>query len=301
MLTFPKTIEDVSEADLQRLIESLTPESRTLEYKGQLPGRTTEDRKEFLRDVVSFANSVGGHIIYGMEANDGIAATLRGFPQDTIDREILRLEQMIRTGIEPMIQGFKIQSVPLPTLGGCALVAEIPPPLFGPHMIRSRGAFVSRTSAGKMDMDFGEIRAAFVGTETAIAKLNEFRQQRTGQLIAGDMVAPMASRTMLAVHLLPLQSFAPAFRCDLAPVTHAASTENLVIARKAQWGWQPRFTHHGFAQICSAGIYANLFRNGSIEVVDTDVTTNRPGKSILAPAVEWDDFYAGCCEFILQW
>jgi Putative DNA-binding domain len=279
MLTFAKAIEEICESDLQGLVSAGIPESRIVEFKAELPGRTSNDHKEFLRDVVVFSNSLGGHIIYGIEGKNGVAANLCGLGVPNIDEEILRLEQMIRSGIEPIIHGLKVQPIPLPTHGNNAVVIEIPAGLFGPHMIRNRRAFTARTSSGKMDMDFGEIRAAFVGAETAIAKLNEFRQNRTGRLIAGESIVPLiGGPAMLTIHLLPLQSFTPAFQCDLTRLSDKSADRDLVIARNAMWGWQPRFTHHGFVQACTGGqttgastIYANVFRNGAIEVVDCDV------------------------------
>lgn len=45
------------------------PESRTLEYKRDLPDPKDRDSKrEFLGDVTSFANAQGGDIVYGIEA-----------------------------------------------------------------------------------------------------------------------------------------------------------------------------------------------------------------------------------------
>jgi Putative DNA-binding domain len=294
MLTFQKPIEQVSESDLQRLIDTLTPESRTLEFKAELPGRTSDDRKEFLRDVVAFANSEGGHIIYGIAATDGLATNLSGIPNDTVDGELLRLEQIIRSGIEPIIHGLKLRPVPLQTNGGSALVVEIPRGLFGIHMLRNRGAFIKRTSAGKMEMDFGEIRAAFVGGETALTKLDEFRQQRIGHLKAGDGIVPMSHSAIMSIHLLPLQAFAPGYQPELKRVTHTQDGQKLLIPRKSIWGWRSHFTHHGFLQFCSAGsragkpmIYANLFRNGSIEVVDSDVTNSFAENSVAGVPVEF--------------
>lgn len=69
-----------------------------------------------------------GHIIYGIATNDGVATNLNGIPNDTVDRELLRLEQITRSGIEPVIHGLKLRPVPLHTKGGgSALVIEIPP------------------------------------------------------------------------------------------------------------------------------------------------------------------------------
>jgi Putative DNA-binding domain len=288
MLTFRKPIEQITETDLQRLIDTLTPESRTLEFKAGLPGKTSDDRKEFLRDVVAFANSEGGHIIYGIAAKDGVPTNLSGIPNETVDGELLRLEQIIRTGIEPVIHGLKLFPVPMQTKARSALIIEIPRALFGIHILRNRGGFVKRTSAGKMEMDFAEIRAAFVGGETALTKLDEFRQRRIGHLKAGDGIVPITNRAIMSIHLLPLQAFAPGYQPDLKKITDSEAGQKLLIPRKSTWGWRSQFTYHGFLQFCSvANIYANLFRNGSIEVVDSEVTNTFAENSVAGIQVEF--------------
>jgi hypothetical protein len=65
-LALDKPVEEITEADLTALIEAGTPELKTLEYKQAPPGGGDDVRKEFLADVASFANSSGGHLIYGM-------------------------------------------------------------------------------------------------------------------------------------------------------------------------------------------------------------------------------------------
>ena len=40
---------------------------KTIEYKAELHIDTGDDRKEFLADVTSFANSNGGDLIYGIQ------------------------------------------------------------------------------------------------------------------------------------------------------------------------------------------------------------------------------------------
>ncbi|MEY2490787.1 MAG: hypothetical protein QOC70_2729, partial [Verrucomicrobiota bacterium] len=211
-----------------------------------------------------------------------------------VDGEILRLEQIIRSGIEPVIHGIKLHPVPFQTHGSSGVVIEIPPALFGIHMLRNRGAFVRRTSAGKTDMDFGEIRAAFTGGETAVAKLDEFRQQRTIHLKEGNGILPVRHSSMLAIHLLPLESFASAYRPDQKKITHSADGQKLLIPRKSAWGWRSHFTHHGFLQFCSIGsgdgkaaMYANLFRNAAIEVVDSDIINSFAANSVAGVSVEF--------------
>lgn len=53
MLTKP--IEQIAKGDIEEIVTNEVRESRTLDYKEALPGSQDNDRKEFLRDVISFA------------------------------------------------------------------------------------------------------------------------------------------------------------------------------------------------------------------------------------------------------
>jgi len=128
MFTFSKPLDEIIEADLQRLVEDNVEENRQLEYKRELPATGTEAKKEFVRDVVSFANSAGGHIIFGIAASNGRPREFAPISVEKIDDAKVRLESIIRTSIEPPIQGLKIESVKLGS--GGALVIEIPRGLF---------------------------------------------------------------------------------------------------------------------------------------------------------------------------
>ena len=81
MFTFAKPLDEITEDDLQRLIKDKVAENRQLEYKGALPGSSVEDKKEFVRDVVSFVNSAGGHIIFGIAESNSVPASMLQFPK----------------------------------------------------------------------------------------------------------------------------------------------------------------------------------------------------------------------------
>jgi schlafen family protein len=76
-----KPIGEISVEDVEGLRINGVPESRTLEYKRELPGGTDSDRKEFLADVSSFANAVGGDLVYGVKRakTESLAAWRNGF------------------------------------------------------------------------------------------------------------------------------------------------------------------------------------------------------------------------------
>jgi predicted HTH transcriptional regulator len=75
MSLFDKPLVQCNEADLLALIPGEL-EGKTLEYKRDQVGKTEADRKEFLYDASSFANALGGHLIFGMDL-DGLLVSSR--------------------------------------------------------------------------------------------------------------------------------------------------------------------------------------------------------------------------------
>jgi hypothetical protein len=70
------TWESVSERDLLDLIDTGVPEGILYDYKLQTYGRADADVKEFLKDVSSFANTAGGHLVIGMDETSGLPTRL---------------------------------------------------------------------------------------------------------------------------------------------------------------------------------------------------------------------------------
>lgn len=107
----PKDIDQITEANLKELIENSIAERKTIEYKRELPGNKDSDKKEFLADVSSFANASRGDIIYGIKEENSLPKEVRGLELDAggVEREILRLEQLMASGIRPRIVGHKIE------------------------------------------------------------------------------------------------------------------------------------------------------------------------------------------------
>jgi predicted HTH transcriptional regulator len=66
-----KSIADITQNDLENLIRSEVPEDQTIEYKRDLNISSEEARREFFRDISSFANASGGDIIFGIRAVNG--------------------------------------------------------------------------------------------------------------------------------------------------------------------------------------------------------------------------------------
>ena len=120
-----KAPSQITENDLIALILNKEAERKVVEYKRDLVGPRDDHRKEFLYDVSSFANTQGGYLISGIEEAGGLPINLVGFSDLDSDQEILRLEQIVRSGIRPQISGIETDLVSL-SGGRIAIVMRIP-------------------------------------------------------------------------------------------------------------------------------------------------------------------------------
>jgi len=172
-----KTLTAITAADIQRLVDEATPEGRSFEFKRQLPGGSDGDKKEFLADVSSFANAIGGDLIYGIEERQGIAAAAEGVTTTNLDADLLRLDEMIRSGINPRIVGCQVWPVPgLPK--GPAILIRVPRSWQGPHIVsyQREFRFYSRSTNGKFRMDASDVREAVLNTGTSKSVSEPFAQ-----------------------------------------------------------------------------------------------------------------------------
>src|SRR5438094_932364 len=92
---------DITEDDNRALIANAVPEGKTIEYKRELPGNSDGDKKEFLADVSSFANTSGGDLVFGVDEAQGIPSDVVELHMADRDQEIRRVDSIIGTGLEP--------------------------------------------------------------------------------------------------------------------------------------------------------------------------------------------------------
>ncbi len=278
-----KPLDAITETDLLELVSDSSPELKVLEFKRTLPGRSDGEKKEFLYDVASFANAIGGDLVYGIREEKGQAQELIGLQLEDADAEKLRLESQILSGIEPRIPGLRVHSI---SLSGSryAFFIRIPRSWVGPHWVKFGGSlkFYSRTSAGKYLLDYGELRGLFVLGENRVEKLRQFRTERLGRIIANDTPVPLEEKAKVVLHILPLSAFDPS-----GGIRPAGSNGPIEL-------WEPLAAHgynrirHNFDGLFNdstptgrAVSYLLLFRNGCIETVTTALTGEWQGRNQL--------------------
>jgi Putative DNA-binding domain len=258
-----KTLDEIGEIDLEALLSNGVSEGKTIEYKVSLPGNSDGDKKEFLADISSFANTSGGDLIFGVDEAQGVPISIPGLLLSDPDIEIRRLDSIINDGLDPRIRiaTRTIQRNAKPP----ALIARIERSWIGPHRVVFKGydKFFARSSAGKYPMDVSELRSAFTLTSSVAERVRSFRADRISRV--GEDRTPVAldgkSRTVL--HLIPLDSFARPAQYDVLKYSrpsHVAKFPPLVEG--GSWGTRINLDGHltYSAPSNASASYTQLFR-----------------------------------------
>jgi len=272
MSALNKPLDSINESDLRALITNAVPESKTIEYKEALPGNSDSEKKEFLADASSFANAVGGDLIFGIKEESGVATELSGLQISDPDAEINRLESSVRDGIQPRITGLSSRAIPFAS-GAYAVILRIRKSWTSPHMVTYKGhsRFYSRTSTGKYPLDVTELRAAFTMSETAIERIRNFRIDRLGKVASGETPVPLENNAKIVLHLIPVDAFDPSTRYDISSVAKDLTKLYPIYSSSIfdnRYNFDGYLTYSQFPNSSSAHSYLQIFRNGIIEAVE---------------------------------
>jgi hypothetical protein len=287
-----KDIEKITEADLQILIDNSVLERKRLEYKQSLPSNSDADKKEFLADVSSFANASGGDIIYGIieDRDAGTPKALEGLVVDNVDQEILRLENIIRDGIEPRIAGIVPKSIALSD-SKTVLIIRIPKSWMSPHRVIFKGydKFYSRSTNGRYPLDVAELRVAFNFAETITERIRRFREDRISKIIADETPVPLGNNAKIVLHILSVISFYPGQNYDIRSIAHDPLKLSPIYSSGID-GY--KFNLDGFLTYLNnikgkPHSYVQFFRNGIIEAVDTSLLAS-PGTKLEIPSIAYE-------------
>jgi Putative DNA-binding domain len=288
--------DDLSERDLVEQIQAGVPEGVLVDYKRDMYGRAEADIKEFLKDVSSFANTAGGHLILGVDETGGVPTCISALSGDS-DQELQRLENLARDGIEPRIAGLRMKVVPVAT-GGFVIVLRIPKSWNPPHRVSARNTnrIYGRNSAGAYEFSVEELRVVFTFAASAVDRVRAFRAERLAKIDSGEAIVPLAQNLgRLVLHLVPTSGLGLSNQIDLE---RAQAAENL-LRPLASMGRTSRINFDGFSNIHigrdgQCWSYTQIFRNGAIEAVKVRVVSDLHGNQRVIPTLDFDKWIFEC-------
>lgn len=295
-----KPIDQITEADLGNLVTDGVSERRSLDYKRQLPDMNDAGKRELLADVSSFANTAGGDLIIGVTESAGAATGIPGVQIGDPDQEVLRIDNVIRTGLAPRIR-HTTRAVPLAN-GNYVLIVRSEKSWYGPHRVVFKGdsRFYGRTSNGKYELDVTDLRNAFLFANTVTEKIAAFRAERVIALENGQSLIPLADGPKLVMHCMPVESFGSNPRYDVLALDRIVP---MYPTRLGSYG--TRINFEGLICIALGDpslAYTQIYRNGVIEAVRIGILSNSYKPSLI-PSQAYEEAVVGylpTCFQILQ-
>lgn len=264
----PKELAQVGPGDIQALIDGKVIEGKTLEFKRDLAISRDADKREFLADASSFANTLGGDLVIGVECKDGLPVAAPGMAVDNADQLLQQINNLIRDGLEPRMPALDAAFIPVSD-NRQVLVLRIRQSWAAPHRVvflKDRG-FYARTSSGKYGLDVQELRAAFTQGPALAEQLRRFREQRLGWVTSGQGTLTMAPGALAILHVVPVDGFLGSRGVDLTGRNPASR----IMPMEAR-GWTSRRNLDGILRYTGGAgqptwNYAQVFSNGTCEYV----------------------------------
>jgi hypothetical protein len=206
MTPFGKSVAEVTEADLQRLIDEGWPEGRYVEFKEGVPiskeeqkrlrssegGQTTDrspmyvgtlqpfGRDELLAELVAFANADGGVLILGLAETDDAPARAKAFnPLAAVAGLERKLRDVVIDCIEPRLPYAVVKAVQTQPDGAGILLLEIEPSRLGPHRVRTTLKAMIRREDSCVPMSMVEIHDMVLRNARRFDSLTEALSDRS--------------------------------------------------------------------------------------------------------------------------
>ena len=272
----------IDEADLQELIAGQVAENLRIEFKLTVYGGSDADKRELLKDVSALANTHGGHLILGIEETGGVATNLTGLVGIDTDAEIQRMEQILRSGLEPPVSGIRMKAISLAN-GRSIILIRVPRSWNPPHRVVANRSnrFYIRHSAGIHEPSVEELRVLFTQSTSALDHARQFRDERIRAVSDGEGMRPLVGNGRLFIHIVPSAAFSGMVNLDVATI-HDRYRDFRPIAMA---GMMPRYNFHGFINEHGGEHnqgYTQVFRNGCLEAALADLIQGENGEQFIS-------------------
>ncbi|MBN1514990.1 ATP-binding protein [Candidatus Sumerlaeota bacterium] len=157
-----KPIDQISNDEIDVLVNEHIAERQHLEFKATINYQKDAEKLELLRDIVSFANAGSGYIVVGIR-DDGKGKAQKYASELIGDTKNIKksVQSLCIDYISERIYGLEVETREVH--GNPLVLIWVPPSNRTPHMVtfQNRTDFWSRYHDGKREMTFSEIKEAF--------------------------------------------------------------------------------------------------------------------------------------------
>lgn len=162
------SLEAIDQAAIERLIGY--PETESIDFKREFPGQSPEEKKKLAANIVQFANSIGGLLVFGIDEKDGVAdAIVPMAPDATRGERAQRIDTIVADRIVPHVTvGCHTVNVD----DGCVFVVSVPQSLASPHASKVNTGlyYVTRSGRAKRPMAEHEVAERYRARFDAVAE-----------------------------------------------------------------------------------------------------------------------------------
>lgn len=284
-------LAQVDERELRRLIDAKAAEARDIEYKRDTYGLGDADHANGSPTCPPSPTCWWRpHYRHRGERWRPDGARASDLTVD-VDQEILRLEQISRSNLEPRIAHPDFKRVPIAT-GGEVLVVRIPRSFNPPHRIvrtgKGQNRFWARSSDGKYEPNVDELRALFTLAPQLTERIRDFRAERLAKIVTRAAPVTLVDQACLIMHVVPFSSFDPG---GLLPIVNISNNPH-PFAPMGSSGAQNWFVNFDGVLILSNAdrasltqrAYVQVYRTGRLESVTSSIISGEPpGEDAAAP------------------
>lgn len=271
--------------EIINIIENNIPEGQKLEFKqyvfedGKFNRLVEKSKNNLVKEIIAFANSVGGTIIIGISEDE------KHNPNDVIDIGVdnatfetwqQSFRQFISAKIKPVIHGIDLK---LHNYEGKSLISiSIPKSIMKPHAFDdgNKDSFFIRYGNTINSMRLEELRSAFHERDIIQSRVLNFKNERISKILSGEVMGPLEDDSLLVLHIIPdwsmglnsyvnLKEFKEDYKIDVFSPSRDLNS-------KIRRGWS-NFNYDGLRifygdQTGAIDSYTQVFYNGSLECVE---------------------------------